>query len=43
MERLGMRRDPAGDFDVLLYRIVIRAEGMYFIGQIRIHISFAKC
>jgi len=39
MERLGMRRNPAEDFDILPYRIIIHSEGLYFIGWIRIHIS----
>jgi hypothetical protein len=34
-----MRRDPAEDFDILPYRIIIHSEGMYFISRIRIHIS----
>jgi hypothetical protein len=39
LEPLGMRRDPAQDFDHLPYRIIIHSEGMYFIGWIRIHTS----
>jgi hypothetical protein len=34
-----MRRDPADDFDILPCWTIIRSEGMYFIGWIRIHIS----
>jgi hypothetical protein len=39
MEPLGMRRDPAQDFDHLPYRTIIHSEGVYFIGWIRIHTS----
>jgi len=42
-ERLGCAAIPLKISTILPYRIIIHSEGMYFIGWIRIHISyFAK-